>query len=248
MRLSSDQPERSASDHHLNLCVDLVRMDAPDLQDYSGIMERSLGVMGEYLSIASIVVSAWGSCIAYLLFIKDNCHKLFGLPEYLWVLIAAVPLLLLSMLDDVRFLAPISVFGLGCAFTFACLVVAEFFVHVDSQDVQDFFADQPVVRWETLPLAMSIAAFCNEGIVILTPSTRNSMKRPSIFLHVSAWSIVFFTVTTLGKSSAVNNSILCAKDTMPLLSCATGYCSALYCTVLAGMLHGCGSGWEHPLR
>ena len=52
MRLSSDQPERSASDHHLNLCVDLVRMDAPDLQDYSGIMERSLGVMGEYLSIA----------------------------------------------------------------------------------------------------------------------------------------------------------------------------------------------------
>lgn len=51
-----------------------------------------------------------------------------------------------------------------------------------------------VVKWETLPLAMSIAAFCNEGIVILTPSTRNSMRRPSEFLSVSGWSIVFFTI------------------------------------------------------
>lgn len=35
-----------------------------DTLDYSGIMKRSLGTVGEYLAIASIVVSAWGSCIA----------------------------------------------------------------------------------------------------------------------------------------------------------------------------------------
>ena len=127
-------------------------------------MQRSLGAAGEYLSIASIVVSAWGSCIAYILFIKDNCHKLFGLPDYAWVLIAGAPLLLLSILDDVRFLAPASVFGLGCAFAFACVVVAEFFVHVDGQAIHDFFNEQPIVRWESFPLAMSIAAFCNEGM------------------------------------------------------------------------------------
>ena len=126
-------------------------------------MQLSLGATGELLSIVSIVISAWGSCIAYLLFIKDNCHKLFGLPEYSWVLIAAVPLLLLSILDDIRFLAPVSVFGLACAFTFACLVVTEFFIHVDGQAIHDFFNEQPVVRCESLPLAMSIAAFCNEG-------------------------------------------------------------------------------------
>jgi hypothetical protein len=38
-------------------------VDADSL-DYSGIMKRSLGGGGEYLAIASIVVSAWGSCIA----------------------------------------------------------------------------------------------------------------------------------------------------------------------------------------
>lgn len=126
-------------------------------------MQLSLGSAGELLSLASIVVSAWGSCIAYLLFIKDNCHKLFGWPDYTWVLIAGAPLLILSILDDVRFLAPISVFGLGCAFTFACLVVAEFFIHVDGQAIHTFFNEQPVVQWESFPLAMSIAAFCNEG-------------------------------------------------------------------------------------
>ena len=126
-------------------------------------MQVSLGATGELLSIGSIVVSAWGSCIAYLLFIKDNCHKLFGWPDYTWVLIAGAPLLLLSILEDVRFLAPMSVFGMGWAFTFACLVVAEFFIHVDGQAIHDFFNEQPVVQWESLPLAMSIAAFCNEG-------------------------------------------------------------------------------------
>ena len=81
--------------------------------------------------------------LRYLLFIKDNCHKLFGMPGFAWVLFAAAPLLLLSILDDVKFLAPVSVVGLSCAFVFACLVVAEFFVHVDSQDVSDFFQEQP---------------------------------------------------------------------------------------------------------
>ena len=35
-----------------------------DSLDYSGIMKRSLGGVGEWLAIASIVISAWGSCIA----------------------------------------------------------------------------------------------------------------------------------------------------------------------------------------
>ena len=189
--------------------------------DYSGIMSRSLGGLGEWLALLSIIVSAWGSCIAYLLFIKDNLHSLWPglLPEWLWVLLASVPLALLSLLDDVRRLAPVSVVGLACAFSFACLVVAEAALHLSADDVREFFAEEPLVRWKTLPLAMAVAAFCNEGkrtllsiarrrprcpspfpvlfssgIVILTPSTRNGMRRPGGFLHVSGWTIAFFTV------------------------------------------------------
>ena len=170
--------------------------------DYSGIMRCSIGSTGEWLALLSICVSAWGSCIAYLIFIKDNLQQLFGplkvagfvLGDWFWVFCALVPLSGLSTFDDVRFLAPISVVGLGCAFTFACVVVAEAFVHLNAADVYNFFAyEEPTIKPATLPLALSIAAFCNEGIVILTPSTRSAMRKPDSFLQVSGWSIVFFT-------------------------------------------------------
>ena len=45
-----------------------------------------------------------------------------------------------------------------------------------------------------MPLALSLAAFCNEGIVILSPSTRSSMRRPDQFLTVTGLSIVYFTI------------------------------------------------------
>jgi amino acid permease len=148
--------------------------DSTDL-DYAGIMQRSLGGIGEWLAIASIVVSAWGSCIAYLKFISDNLHSLFGLTTWGWVLVAAGPLAALAILDDVRFLAPASVVGLGSAFAFACVVVAGAFSHLSGEDVAHFFHTEPHVKWQTLPLAMSIAAFCNEVSAVASLGSLSSL-------------------------------------------------------------------------
>eukprot|EP01047_Picozoa_sp_COSAG01_P042220 COSAG01_NODE_3673_length_5808_cov_15.591872_6_plen_319_part_00 len=160
--------------------------DSADL-DYAGIMQRSLGGIGEWLAIASIVVSAWGSCIAYLKFISDNGGSLCRLctdptctacsiTTWGWVLVAAGPLAALAILDDVRFLAPASVVGLGSAFAFACVVVAGAFSHLSGEDVAHFFHTEPHVKWQTLPLAMSIAAFCNEVSAVASLGSLSSLS------------------------------------------------------------------------
>eukprot|EP01051_Picozoa_sp_SAG22_P027717 SAG22_NODE_9421_length_590_cov_1.266802_1_plen_180_part_01 len=130
---------------------------------------------------------------AYLIYIKDNMHQLFGLLEYQWVLMVMAPLAYLAVLDDVRFLAPTSVLGLGCAFGFGCIVVATAVGTLDRADLTAFWEAEPVVRPHTLPLALSICAFCNEGIVIITPTTRRSMRDPTQYTTAAAAVIVFFT-------------------------------------------------------
>ena len=50
---------------------------------------------------------------------------IFGHGQPLWVACAAVLLLGLSLLDDLRFLTPASIFGLTCSLGFAVLVVVE---------------------------------------------------------------------------------------------------------------------------
>eukprot|EP01052_Picozoa_sp_SAG31_P033031 SAG31_NODE_3683_length_3989_cov_3.622108_5_plen_268_part_00 len=118
-------------------------MDAPttalhDDLDYSAIVKALLGSSGEWMALMSIVISSWGSCIAYILYIKDNMHALFGLEEYQWVLISLAPLACLAVLDDVRFLAPTSIAGLACAFGFGCIVVGTAVGTLDSGDLHAF--------------------------------------------------------------------------------------------------------------
>ena len=166
------------------------------LSDYTAIIMGSLGPLGEWAALASIVLSCWGSCIAYLLFIGKNMNNIFGHGEHFWTAVACAPLLMLSLLDDIRFLAPSSVFGLTCSLGFAVLVVVEVISHLldNPHELHEFFQTQPLIKPATMPLALSLAAFCNEGIVILSPSTRSSMRRPDQFLTVTGLSIVYFTI------------------------------------------------------
>ena len=50
--------------------------------------------------------------------------------------------------------------------------------------------DDGIFHPTTFPLALSIAAFCNEGIVVLTPSTQSAMINPEHYLWTSFWGIV----------------------------------------------------------
>eukprot|EP00039_Didymoeca_costata_P025643 m.14035 g.14035 ORF g.14035 m.14035 type:complete len:464 (+) comp4972_c0_seq1:256-1647(+) len=176
--------------------------------DYSGLMAKSLGAWGDYAALFCIVLSSYGSNIAYIEFIKENMMRMFShvMSSLEWVAIILVPLLGLSTLNNVGFLAPFSLFGLMCAFSFGVIIVVLAMSRMSPEEFYDRLESEPIIKVKTLPLAMSIAAFCNEGIVVLTPSTQNSMRNPKAYAWTSFWSICFFTVCYM--SVGISGNIL----------------------------------------
>jgi len=58
-------------------------------------------------------------------------------------------------------------------------------------DFGERIVDDGVFQPSTFPLALSIAAFCNEGIVVLTPSTQSAMKNPDDYAWTAFWGIAY---------------------------------------------------------
>eukprot|EP00038_Savillea_parva_P007733 m.172210 g.172210 ORF g.172210 m.172210 type:complete len:476 (-) comp13487_c0_seq1:155-1582(-) len=163
--------------------------------DFTSIMKRSFGAAGEWAAIFSIFVSTYGSCVAYLLFIRDNMSKFFpGAFEEpdMWVWVSCVPLCGLAWPDSVGFLAPFSLVGLAAALAFAIVVVYNAADEMSPDQFMHNLHDSPAFKPATFPLALSIAAFCNEGIVVLTPSTQSAMRRPETYEWTAFWGIVYF--------------------------------------------------------
>eukprot|EP00729_Bicosta_minor_P021119 gene21119-13099_t len=165
------------------------------MMDYTGLMTRALGPFGDWAALFCIVLSSYGSNIAYIKFIQDNLYKFF--PHAFsspgaWLAITLAPLFGLSIADNISFLAPFSLFGLFCAFSFGTLVVYNTGSTLSPTEFSHIINDEPFIKPKTMLTAVSIAAFCNEGIVVLSPSTQNAMREPSKYLWTAMWSIVFF--------------------------------------------------------
>uniref|UniRef100_A0A7S4PU24 Amino acid transporter transmembrane domain-containing protein n=1 Tax=Alexandrium monilatum TaxID=311494 RepID=A0A7S4PU24_9DINO len=56
---------------------------------------------------------------------------------------------------------------------------------------------EPAVRWESVPVAMGLAVFCNEGMVVLTPSVHAVMCFPKRFPRAVIAMTVYFTANYL---------------------------------------------------
>ena len=65
-------------------------------------------------------------------------------------------------------------------------------VGVTPKEFTDIIHDEPFIKPNTMLTAVSIAAFCNEGIVVLSPSTQNAMREPHTYMWTAMWSIIFF--------------------------------------------------------
>jgi len=192
-----------------------VNCNRPDL-DYSTIMAKTLGGVGDWSALFSIVASTYGSCVAYMLFIVDNMTKFFphalesvgltSLDEQRigWIVIQCVILCALAWLDSVDKLAPASLFGLTCAFSFAVLTLYNTADILSPQNFTETFDAQPVFKPSSFILAISIAAFCNEGIVVLSPSTHSTMDRPDLYVWTAWWGICFFLVCYMSVGIAGN--------------------------------------------
>mmetsp|Transcript_88604 Transcript_88604/g.284450 ORF Transcript_88604/g.284450 Transcript_88604/m.284450 type:complete len:379 (+) Transcript_88604:181-1317(+) len=146
---------------------------------YTALMCALLGRFGEVAAIFSIVLANWGSCIAYTKYIGDNLAKFFPaahLAGSTWSMLITVPLLACAFVEDVSKMACTSFLGLLAGQAFACLVVAQAVSH--GSTFADFAASEPVVRWSSVQVAMGLAVFCKEGMVIMTPSVYGAMKSP----------------------------------------------------------------------
>jgi amino acid permease len=165
--------------------------------DFTECMSETFGWIGEWAAIFAIFVATYGSCVAYLLFIRDNMSKFF--PQVFaekdtWVWVSCIPLCGLAWPDSVGFLAPFSLLGLAAAFAFAVVVVYNATDQMTSHEFMERLDNAPVFKPTTFPLALSIAAFCNEGIVVLTPSTQSAMIRPETYNWTAFWGICYFIV------------------------------------------------------
>jgi amino acid permease len=174
--------------------------------DYNGTVRGALGPRLECLSLFAIFVSCYGSNIAFAIFIGTNLHQFLPhvpLLPWQWLFIVGVPLWLgLASRRDVRFLAPFGVIGLLCAVGFEGVMLADTASTLGWSGFAKWVHSTPLVRPSTLPIAVSIAAFCNEGVVIMSLSVVAAMRTPASFPSAMLTALGVFTTCYLALGVA----------------------------------------------
>eukprot|EP01063_Lacrimia_lanifica_P016733 TRINITY_DN23283_c0_g1_i1.p1 TRINITY_DN23283_c0_g1~~TRINITY_DN23283_c0_g1_i1.p1 ORF type:complete len:497 (+),score=169.76 TRINITY_DN23283_c0_g1_i1:61-1491(+) len=177
--------------------------------DYANVMKWAVGRPVEYISIASIVLSMWGSCVAYLRFIKDNMTA-FATPgmdqtqsEFMWMGVALIPIMALAAFDNLDFLAPASVAGVVVGVAFVAVLLGDVVHDTSTDDVVNYFANYSDFTFPNTPLVVSISAFCNEGVVVLSLDLHSTAAAPHrvglySFLCLLAFSALYLLVGIAG--------------------------------------------------
>lgn len=88
--------------------------------DYTEAASLVLGSWGKWATVLSLVIGNFGTCVSYLVFVKQNLRRFFpGVfnntverEEAYWVLILSPLMLLLTCLKNMNYLAPASVLGI----------------------------------------------------------------------------------------------------------------------------------------
>lgn len=174
-----------ATDEHAAACASCAQASgaaAAAIQrvedDYAGVIRQTLGPRAELLAIVSIMLSMFGSLVAYTLYIAENLTRFVSpycsLPEWAWALICVAPWLASALADDVSFLAPFGAVGLACALGFEGVMIYDTAASLSWHEFTEWLRTLPVVRTDTLLIAVSIAAFCNEGVVIMALNVQAS--------------------------------------------------------------------------
>jgi hypothetical protein len=211
--------------------------DARVEDDYAGVIRQALGPRSELLALVSIVVSMFGSLVAYALYIAENLARFVSpychLPEWGWALLSVVPWLVLALADDVSFLAPFGAVGLACALGFSATLLYDTAAAVSWSSFTTWLRSLPVVEPNTLLVAISypqdgsspdqaacadrcadrvlrsrplcvgrIAAFCNEGVVVMALNVQSEMANPRSFPSAVTVALSFFALCYLAVGVA----------------------------------------------
>ncbi|XP_040170575.1 proton-coupled amino acid transporter-like protein CG1139 isoform X1 [Anopheles arabiensis] len=136
-----------------------------------------------------LVITQLGFCCVYFVFVAANlreviAHYFFDLHTRIYLLLLLIPMVLLNLVKNLKYLTPISliaalltVTGLSCTFYYML------------QDLPNTHTVKPYSSWAQLPLYFGTAIYAFEGIGMVLP-LENNMKTPEDF---GGWSGVLNT-------------------------------------------------------
>ncbi|GAB5366934.1 hypothetical protein AAMO2058_001186300 [Amorphochlora amoebiformis] len=166
--INSEDPSPDASSHE----EDGER--SPNLTTYVGIMEAGVGLWAARLAMGCISLGSVGSCIAYLRFIADNVNACFGVKAWKTLAVCGALLAPSQMLRDLRNFTFVSFFGVTFGVVFITLLVIKA-SELSPEHVLHKVSHSTLLKLESFPIGMGIAAFSSEGVIIIWPQVAHSL-------------------------------------------------------------------------
>lgn len=171
---------------------------------YGNIARFAGGLTLELIVNVSLVVTQFGYCVSYLIFLSTTMHDLLSSTGPVWIFVFfPLPVLAaLSFLTSIRSLGPFSLFA-NAALLGSCVAVVAFIsVH--------FKWSPPTPSLSTFPLFFGQMTAALEGIGLVIP-IQSSMTDPSRFplvlrLSLLVLTIVLMTVGILGSITFGNHT------------------------------------------
>lgn len=133
-----------------------------------------------------ICLTQIGFCCIYVVFINENFAQLWNIYvtgykfDFLIKFgIVLLPILAISMITNLKYLAPLSTIANICMALGVALTI-----YFASQDLPDIKERAYVGNYKNLPLFFGTAIFAFEGIALVLP-LKNAMKKPKLFSRPS---------------------------------------------------------------
>ena len=164
---------------------------------YVALMREAVGPKGQLVAVACVLVAGWGSAVAWTKFIGDNLARFlpFHLPSQGYIALVSLPLLCCAWVDEIRILERFSYVGLIAGQLFVILLLILVAPHW--ADWPAYVSSQPFIRWESFPVAMGLAVFCNEGLVVMSPEVSANMSHPEHFGISVVVAVIYFSLNYL---------------------------------------------------
>uniref|UniRef100_A0A8D8UQ44 Proton-coupled amino acid transporter 4 n=2 Tax=Cacopsylla melanoneura TaxID=428564 RepID=A0A8D8UQ44_9HEMI len=146
---------------------------------------RKLAPAMPYVVDFFMLVYQLGTCSCYFIFIAYNIAQVadmygFHLDSRVWMTLILVPIMLMNLIRDLHYLAPVSTAG-NFIFFLAMVVIYYYFFGYDGSAF-DHAAERPLVVWPPTrwPLFIGTACFALESIAIVV-KIEHHMKEPKKF-------------------------------------------------------------------
>lgn len=127
-----------------------------------------------------LFITQLGFCCVYFLFVALNVkevidHYLIKLDVRIYLMLMLIPMILLNMVRNLKYLTPVSLFA--AILTVTGLSISFFYM---LRDLPSTDTVKPIASWSTLPLYFGTAIYAFEGIGVVLP-LENNMKTPEDF-------------------------------------------------------------------